>query len=196
MAETQQPRNPFGCLFAARYLEESDEEQYLPYLAEEPIFDAFCLDNHTPQPVPYHYAQVRFQITKRQCHGPWSIKTKTYETHYISLAYFGEEGLGLSIEDYIDVTSVTPGKLPFKRTDKHPVFAPVRLRLAASRITYYIQVLDICFYGRVDTHSAIDSLVGYNDYLLLSPPLLWRMHDYETHEAHVPEYEEDPLQWC
>lgn len=187
-------RNPFGCFFAARYLpgtrdEEGEEEDtYERYFEDEPVFDAFCLDHHAPRPIPYHYAQVTFQITKRQRHAEWVFKTKFYETHYISLAYFGEEGLGLSIEDYIDVAAATPGKLPFKRTDKHPLFAPIHLKLSHT-LSYRIHVCDICYYGRVTT-PPVESLIGYNEYLLLSPPLLSMVEE----ETRIQEY--DPLQWC
>lgn len=190
--------NPFSVFFAARYFAE-DDPRFLKYLArgrgegeggEVDTFATYCLDNlHAPRLAPNTYAEVRFQISKRETKGAWTFETKTYETHYIRLAYFGEEGLGLSIEDYVDVAASRSGVLRFKRTNKHPLYVPIHLQISRT-LTYIIQVLEICYYGTFAIPSSpVSSLVGYTDYLLMSPPLLPGSEERMVQET-------DPMLWC
>lgn len=166
--------NPFGFLFASRYATEDDIEnsQFSKYFDEELIYSMFCLHGETPTHlVPKHYAIARFKITKEQIKRGWVIQTVTVEEHYISLSYFSDF-MGLSVEDYIDIGAIQSCMMAFKRTDNHPAFDTIKLVPSSKDVVYKIEVVDICYYGQFHINSPVSHLIGYNDYILMSPPLI------------------------
>jgi hypothetical protein len=166
--------NPFGFLFASRYATDDDLEdpQFSRYFDEESPYAMYCLDGTAPKYlVPKHYASVKFKVIKEKRKHDWIIQTTTYEEHYISLSYFSEF-MGLSVEDYIDIGAMQSCKMPFKRTNNHPVFDTICLRPSSGNVTYKIEVVDICYYGRINIDGIVSRMIGYNDYMLMSPPLV------------------------
>lgn len=173
--------NPFGYMFASRFLAE-DNPSFIAYEKEKEMFNYYCLQNNLDgAKVSPHYASVNFKISKITMKKEWMEETITYETHYISVAYFSV-WLGLSVEDYIDIERVAVGCMPFKKTNIHSFYNPIYL-YPASNETYVIQVVDICYYGAFD---------------LVSVPLRGPL-DYMAHPRDevgmrmVEEY--DPMQW-
>lgn len=164
--------NPFTLLFASRYLAEDDHTLLRIFNSPVALFDQFCLESDTKKPIPPYYAQVTFKISKKESSGEWIVKTVTHETHYLSLDYFCDEGLGLSVEDYINIPETKPGKMTFKKTDKHHAFDTIVLKISRT-LKYKIKVVDICYYTKnLTATNPVLHMIGYNDYLLMSPPLV------------------------
>ena len=122
--------NPFGFVFASRYLGK-DNRDFLKFIPQKEIYYLYCLENKTNQiegfgEIPPHFSTVDFKISKITKKGEWTEETIFYETQYISLAYFSI-WLELSVEEYIDIENVKSGFMPFKITNKHPIYKKIIL---------------------------------------------------------------------
>lgn len=169
--------NPFGYMFASRFLSE-DSPSFIAYEKEKDVFNYYCLKNDIENSkVAPHYTSVNFKISKFKNKNKWIEETMTYETHYISFAYFSV-WLGLSVEDYIDIENVVVGCMPFKHNNIQHLYNPILLYSAPNE-TYVIQVVDICYYG------------SFN---LVSIPLRGPL-DYMEQSREIVVEECDPMQW-
>lgn len=166
--------NPFSVVFASRYLPEEDPRCGKD-LREEAAdvkenFLSFCLDNHSPPEIPFHYVNFFFNITKKETSGKWIFETNTFETHYLSLAYFGAEAVAWLIKGFPD----------WKRTSKDFLFLPIHLHVS-THLEYTIEVIAITYHGKDCTHTSQQKLE--------IPRLVY----YDSCEIKT---ETDPMLWC
>ena len=176
--------NPFGFLFASRYLAE-DTPDFLKFMKEKETYTLYCLESKSDilyRGVAPHYVSINFTISKKTKRGDWTEEHISYETHYIGLSYFST-WLSLSAEEYIDINGVQTGIMPFKYTNKHPLYQQIVLN-ASKEITYNITIDDICYYGIFAVKEPTYQSMYYNDYVMMVPSVYQEM---------VEEY--DPMQW-
>ncbi len=132
--------NPFSVVFASRYLAEEDPTFRRQCNREaDDHFLAFCLDNHSPPAIPFHYVNVFFTITKKESSGKWIVETNTYETHYLSLAYFGPEAVSFLFQGFTGTTD-------------HSLFLPIQFQVSR-HLEYMIDVIAITYHGKGCPHT-------------------------------------------
>jgi hypothetical protein len=127
--------NPFGYLFATRYLAE-DAADYLLYLKEKETYEKYFLDNHTqgkePSTVPSKSAKlysIIFSITKITKNGEYREEITSYETHYIKSSYYVDFNFVPNLSNR-DIPAYKPITLKSSDNNEHYV-------INKSNLTYY-----------------------------------------------------------
>jgi hypothetical protein len=181
--------NPFGFIFATRFLEE-DHPSYVKYRKEKEVYKLHCLPHTLTHSIAPHYASVHFKIIKNTRRGIWTEEEISYETHYISLSYF-MVWLGLSIGEFVDVDIHKIPVATFKRDCLHPVNKPI-IFIEKERVSFHIDVEDI-YFPRIKFMNPFprDSIETYK--MVDEEGNVDGENDQEALEVMVEEY--DPMQW-
>jgi hypothetical protein len=171
--------NPFSVFFAARYLAEDDPRVGNQLKKREDTgkdnFLSFCLDNHTPPAVPFHYLNVFFRITKKETRGKWTFETKTDETHYINLAYFGADAVA-----WLILGPAGKEHFPWESTFRDLLFLPIHLQVLKD-LEYLIEVLQVTYHGKGCLHTSQQRL---------------EVFPIENYDLCKTKKEWDPMLWC